>query len=178
MWPFNKKKTQPILCGEQIREEVDLAMAELEAKTFGLDAIIHFKEAAWSLNLEEGKLSFIPENSIGKKNDDTPTMKAIAPVQVIGTFNTEDETFLWGWDHPSIDEPFAEHARKVKAYGEEHQLEPLTSRKVTCSEADCWEFTALACKLNEAQGAYRGPSDETLVFMTFGKVELVPEKPL
>jgi hypothetical protein len=30
----------------------------------------------------------------------------------------------------------------------------------------------VACKLCEAQGAYRGPSDTALVFMNFGDVQL------
>jgi hypothetical protein len=35
-----------------------------------------------------------------------------------------------------------------------------------------WEFTALACHLCDAQGAYRGPAGTALVFMTFGEVTL------
>ncbi len=48
-------------------------------------------------------------------------------------------------------------------------------RKVECAESDCWEFTALACKLCDAKGAYRGPSDTARVFMTFGEVTLSHE---
>jgi hypothetical protein len=46
------------------------------------------------------------------------------------------------------------------------------TRKLNCDEADCWEFTALACQLCKAEGAYRGPGGTTLVFMTFGKITM------
>jgi hypothetical protein len=46
------------------------------------------------------------------------------------------------------------------------------SRKVACDEAEAWEFTALACKLCNAQGAYRGPAGSARVFMTFDDVQL------
>ncbi len=34
------------------------------------------------------------------------------------------------------------------------------------------KVTAIACKLNGAEGAYRGPAGNTLVFMTYGNVQL------
>jgi hypothetical protein len=51
-------------------------------------------------------------------------------------------------------------------------LHRLTTQKLECTEDEAWEFTALACKLGNAQGGYRGPMGPTLVFMTFGKVSL------
>jgi hypothetical protein len=40
------------------------------------------------------------------------------------------------------------------------------------SEDNAWQLTALACKLADAQGGYRGPMGSTLVFVTFGKPSL------
>ena len=56
--------------------------------------------------------------------------------------------------------------------GEEHGIAALTTRKLECDEAEAWEFTALACKLCDAQGGYRGPAGSTLIFMTFDDVQL------
>ncbi len=162
MWPFKKKKSPLILTGEKVRDRVEQARVEVEAKMSSLDAIIHFGEAVWNADLEEGTISFI-----------TPSeMTATAPVQVIGTYNQNDNTFLWGWDHPSIDDPIAKHAKILKEYGQENKLSPLTERTIKCSEEDCWEFTILASHLNKAQGIYKGISGETLIFMTFGEVNL------
>jgi hypothetical protein len=48
----------------------------------------------------------------------------------------------------------------------------LTTSKLACPEEQCWELTALACMLAEAQGAYRGPAGAGRIFMTFGNVTL------
>lgn len=64
-------------------------------------------------------------------------------------------------------EDLGEHARAVRRYGERHHLEPLTTRVVSASEEQAWEFAAVADLLGRAQCAYRGPAGETLVFMTF-----------
>ena len=93
-------------------------------------------------------------------------------MQFIGSYNTMDGTWLWGWDNPSLEAPLTEHARKVRAYGQERGYDLLTTPKLACPEAQCWELTALACMLAEAQGAYRGPAGPTSVFMTFDEVKL------
>ncbi len=96
-------------------------------------------------------------------------------MQIVGTYNTEDGTFLWGWDHPSVQEPLREHAKLAKKFGEEHNLPDYTNRIVECSEDDAWKFTAVAARLGNANGAYRGPAGTALVYMTFGEIKL--EKP-
>ena len=93
-------------------------------------------------------------------------------MQIIGTYNADDGTWLWGWDHPSVPAPLQQHARRLKVYGEERGIAAITTRKLSCEEAEAWDFAALACKLCEAQGAYRGPAGSALVFMTFGEVKL------
>ncbi len=79
---------------------------------------------------------------------------------------------MWGWDHPSVPEGCRLHARKTYDYGVIHHLSDLTSRILACNEARAWDFVALATHLNEAQGAYRGSTGNTLVFMTFGSATL------
>jgi len=96
-------------------------------------------------------------------------------VQVIATRNGDDGTLMWGWDHPSIAEPLRKHARKVREFGEQHGYNWLTTQMIHCPEDKAWELTALACKLNEAQGAYRGPSGNAAIFMTFDNVRLTKQ---
>jgi hypothetical protein len=126
--------------------------------------------AAWHINdatnvrvdQQAGTLAFVfPDGHL-----------ATCPMQIVGTFNSADNTWLWGWDHPSVREPIQHHARLVKAYGEQHQLSRLTTSKLHCPAAAAWQFTALACKLAQSQGAYATTSGSTVVFMTFGSVEL------
>lgn len=137
-------------------------MEGLRLQTAAHDAAWHLGEASWSVDQDTGKIVFVAPNGI----------TATCPVQIIGTFNSLDNTFLWGWEHPSVVSPLQEHARKVREYGERHSIAELTTQKINCTEEKAWELTALACRLNEAQGAYRGPAGTTFVFMTFGLVTL------
>lgn len=110
----------------------------------------------WDVDLEAGLISFSGDGQV-----------VVAPVQVIGTYNSQDGTWLWGWDHPSVPEALASDARLARDFGERYRLAAFTTREVTCDEQDAWQFTALACHLAGAAGAYRGPSGTTFAFMTF-----------
>src|SRR5262249_6441518 len=117
--------------------------------------------ADWGVDQNTGMITFT-----GKK------VTATAPAQIIGTYDTQDGTWLWGWDHPSVADPMAEHARRVHEYGEEHRILDLITRKLAGDELQAWEFAALACYLCGAQGTFRGPAGTALVYMTFGEVTL------
>ena len=93
-------------------------------------------------------------------------------MQIIGSFDTTTSEWLWAWANPSIAEPLKRDSLKVKDYGQKHRITRLTSAEWFGKEDDAWSMTALACKLCEAEGAYRGPAGTTFIFMTFGKVEL------
>jgi len=144
------------------RKFVEQSMEELRIKTGAHDATWRLGEADWSVDQDTGKIVFTRPDGI----------TATCSVQIVGTYNTEDGTWLWGWDHPSVQPPLQEHARRVRAFGEERGIEALTTRKLKCAESDAWEFAAMACRLGDAQGAYRGPSGPALVFMTFSDVQL------
>jgi|GEM_PF-2846830 len=141
-----------------LQPQIDKAMAGLRALTAAHDGVFRISQADWSVDQDEGAITFTSPNG----------MIAKAPVQIVGSYNTRDGTWLWGWDNPSLEDSLTEHARKVQSYGREHGYEVLTTPMLTCPEEQCWELTALACMLAEAQGAYSGPAGEVRVFMTFG----------
>ncbi|HEY2840902.1 MAG TPA: hypothetical protein VGJ26_17225 [Pirellulales bacterium] len=72
---------------------------------------------------------------------------AEAELQIVGTYNTVDGTFLWGWDHPSVAEPLRKHAGLAREFGEKHRLSKYTDRKIECTEDEAWKFTAVAARL-------------------------------
>ena len=155
------KKARPM--GEdEFHELLDHSMEELRAKTrahtegWGLGTCDR-----WDLDQQDGRLVFT-----------SPKLVATAPAQIIGTYSTQSGTWLWGWDHPSVEPALQKDAKRVLEFGEQNEVEVLTTRKLECSEDEAWEFTALACHLCGAQGGYRGPAGPALVFMTFGKVTL------
>jgi len=116
----------------------------------------------WDLSQNTGELVFSLPDGI----------KAICPAQIIGTYNSEDRTWMWAWANPSIDERLRADALKVRKYGEEHRIDRLTKPKWEGTEDDAWAMAALAVKLCGEQGAYRGPSGTTYVFIAFGEVKL------
>ncbi len=76
-------------------EELQLK-TEAHKKAWGLDKILR-----WDFNQGSGKLEFsLPDG-----------LKAVAPAQIIGTYNSEDHTWLWAWANPSIEEKL--QARKL-----------------------------------------------------------------
>lgn len=140
-----------------------VSIEELELKTrghveaWGLDKIDR-----WDLNQETGELSFSFADGI----------RAVARAQIIGTYNSEDQTWLWAWANSSVDEQLKKDAQKVREYGEKHRIERLTKSKWKGTEKDAWAMAALAVKLCEAQGAYLGPAGKTYVFISFGEITL------
>jgi hypothetical protein len=60
----------------------------------------------------------------------------------------------------------------MREYGRKHGIERLSNPGWKGSEAEAWEMTALAVKLCNEQGAYRGPAGHTFVFIAFGEVQL------
>ncbi len=146
---------------------LDRCMEELRVKTAAHDGIWQLSQADWDLDQDAGTIVFTSPKGI----------TATCPVQIIGTLNTADGTWLWGWDHPSVDPALQAHARLCRDYGERHGIEVLTAQKLqNMSEDDAWQLTALACKLADAQGGYRGPAGQTLVFVTFGEPALRKRK--
>ena len=120
------------------------------------------EEANWAADQDTGRIRFnFADGTIAE-----------AELQIVGTYNTLDGTFLWGWDHPSVAKPLQKHASLAKDFGEKHRLSKYMERKVKCSEEDAWEFTAVAARLGKANGAYRGPAGTAFVYMTFGKITL------
>jgi hypothetical protein len=140
----------------------DRANAELQAKTSAHVGTWHMDGARWDADLEAGTLTFTNQRG----------WTITAPVQVVGTRSLADGTWLWGWDHPSVPAPRAQDAQLVKAFGEAQGLAALTTRTIFAGEEEAWEFTALAAHLSGANGAYRGPTGQAEVFMTFGQITI------
>lgn len=147
------------LSDAEIDAVFERATTELDAKTAAHVGTWHLDRSTWAADLEAGLITFT--NDLG--------WTITAPVQVVGTYNSNDGTFLWGWDHPSVPAPVARDAALARDFGEAQGLEMLTTRQVEMDEDAAWELTALAVHLAGAQGAYRGPSGSTFVFMTFGE---------
>lgn len=148
--------SEPDLIITRANNEMQLR-SQAAADMWGLDT------ATWGVDLHTGTITFTSNEK---------ELTVTAPVQVIGTYDTENSTWLWGWDHPSVSESLGEYARRVRDFGEQYHQEALTTRKIVASMDDAWEFTALACHLADGQGGYKGVSGSTCVFMVYGPLTL------
>ncbi|MGB0387205.1 MAG: DUF6882 domain-containing protein [Ardenticatenaceae bacterium] len=120
------------------------------------------QEESWDIDQNNGTISFTFANGV----------VATAPVQIVGTHNPVDGTFLWGWANPSIHKRLTAHADLVKQYGSQNQVSLFVREQVKCTEDEAWAFTAVAVRLAKANGAYRANAEGPWVYVTFGKVTL------
>ncbi|AOM39788.1 DUF6882 domain-containing protein [Xenorhabdus hominickii] len=122
-------------------------------------------EASWSVDQDEGTIIFhAPDNIV-----------AMAPVQIVGTYDQNQGSWMWGWANSSIKKSLTKDALTVQAYGERYSNVLLTEHVSEMDENEAWQLAALACELNSQQGVYRGVAGSTLIFMTFGEVSLHQE---
>lgn len=145
---------------------LEKSMADLRAKTMGHTAWGFGKADQWSLDMSQGDLVFTFANGV----------VATCPAQIIGSLDTSDGSWLWGWANPSIPDELKRDSLRIREYGEKHQIDRLTEAEWQGSEEDAWQMAALACTLCEAQGVYRGPAGTALVFISFGSVRLGPKR--
>ncbi len=152
-------------------EEVDIdrfwaeAWYELNMRQQDLARRHKLAEAAWTVDQNAGLIHF------DRKDGGVVS----APVQIIGTWNPKNETFTWGWDHPSVQTRLRANAERTRWFGERNGLDELTKPSLRASEADAWRLAAVAMKVNAARGVYRGPTDGPVVFMTIGELRVQHE---
>jgi hypothetical protein len=139
------------------------AMEGLRLQTAGHQGAWRFgEEERWDLNQSSGELVFTFPDKI-----------VTAPAQIIGTFDSQANTWMWAWANHSIAEPLKEDSRRVLDYGNQRGIRKLTAPKWPGEEMDGWRMAAVANRLCSSNGAYRGPANTTLVFLTFGEIQLV-----
>ena len=142
-------------------QQIEKATNGLQVLTAAHDELWQIGTADWSIDQDAGTVTFTSEKYV-----------ATAPIQFVGTYNADDQTWLWAWGNPSMNGPLVEHAKTLQVIGEQRKWEAVTTRKFKCPEDQCWELAALACLLLDQQGVYRGPAGSTYVFFTFGKITL------
>lgn len=138
-------------------------MAELQLKTTAHVGTWHLDEVDWTVDQQTGQIQF---------TDTKRGMLITAPVQILGTYDTQASTWMWSWANPSIDVSLQHDAKKTQEYGKQKGYSKLTSPKIGCDQQAAWNLAALACMVCGQQGVYRGPAGTTMVFMAFGKVSI------
>jgi len=90
----------------------------------------------------------------------------------VGSFSEKSRTWKWSWATEHMRDGEREGLAKVKIYGEENELEPLSSGLVNGDEHTGWEMTAIAAKILNALGVYRFQEDDLTFYLIFtGEVD-------
>ena len=119
------------------------------------------KAAHWGVDLAAGEITwYFPRGKMVR-----------APVQLIGTWTSTDETFLWGWDHPSAPPGSATASAAVRSHAETCGLTVLQERKLKCRFDEAWHYAALGVLAGDLQGVYRGQaSEKAWAYLGFGRI--------
>jgi len=97
---------------------------------------------------------------------------ASAPAQILGSWSSEVQSFVWSWDNASIAEPLCETAATVRAFGAEHDIGALTASPLSLDEAQVRDVVALAFRVGRCTGLYHPFDGRLATYMAFGEVTL------
>lgn len=148
------------MTAEALLEQV---VHEFHLKNEALENVWRLSESAWFFDQDQGTITF-------SHADGT---RASAPMQIVGSLNTEKGSWLWATAHDSVNADLAKHAALAQAELRRLGAPELAEDYQQANEERAWEYTALAAKLGGTQGVYRAPIGSSLLgFMTFG--ELTP----
>jgi hypothetical protein len=146
------------------------ATADLAVKTQTQEAQWQISRCLWNANLDTGVITFRSPTGI----------IATGPVQVIGTYNTTEQVWLWSWGNQSFKPAVTQHAQKLRDLGQQHKIEVFTTPAVKIPEQGCWQLSAAVFHLNGDQGVHAGPAtpdSPLIVFLAFGPLQFTQGPP-
>jgi len=113
---------------------------------------------SWSADLAAGTITF--ESDSGALT---------GPVQFIGSYSPDTETWMWGWALDGLPEHVTTAVTKAAGYGIANSISALTTPKlwgVDKTTAD--ELAAVAIHLSGAGTLYRGAGGAAVAYLAFG----------
>jgi len=122
-------------------------------------------EHSWNLDLEKGNVDF------GEGR--------VFPVQLIGTESEKEKTWLWAWanEKSNIPENLLSEVNKLRAFGDENQIEFLSKPEIVLDEISAHEFGMIASGFSDADAYYHGAFDGGAILFLVYETSLpkVPE---
>lgn len=137
----------------EAHEQLQARQAE-HRKAWGLG-----QESGWEASLERGTIGFLFADG----------RKVSAPIQVIGTHDPSDNSFVWSWANKTIPAALTDHAKQLKAFGEHNGIKSFTQPiQQPVDEDQAWIFVTVAHRLAQANGVYRIRHGKVWYYLTFG----------
>jgi hypothetical protein len=108
-------------------------------------------------------------------SDQSHTPRVLADVQVVGSVNTDDRTWLWSWANPDVGASLYRDILEVQMLGETRGIEQLTTPFWDGDAVDGWEMTSISAYVLQAEGAYRATAPQGFSYLVMTSVERLPE---
>lgn len=146
---------------EEFQEYIDACFDELEKKqqylvdTFGFGSFDKFK------------YDFDKEELYLLKNEEVLVKARIVP---IGSFNTENGTWMWGWANEAFSESLRSKSSKLKELEAITGFEMFGNDMAEIDEDMAWEIAGMSLHLLGFEGIYRGPANNTHYFYAMEQV--------
>lgn len=120
-------------------------------------------DQGWQFDMGAGTIAFGPE--------------LVFPVQILGSFSRQSETWLWGWANEQSGIPAAllAQARQLQAYGAQHGIERLTTPSFEATEHELHVVGSIASGMFDASGYFLADYGPGIMLVTVksGQVDRV-----
>jgi hypothetical protein len=129
-------------------------------------ALMQQRNEEWRQKFELEHATYFWDLETAEIGFTTTNRRVIADMCVAGTVSHSEGTFLWGWANESLPALSIAGLETVRAFGEEHDLELLTSSSLPGGRAQGLECVAIAGRLQNAAGVFIDPLDDVTMFFT------------
>ncbi|XVV10934.1 DUF6882 domain-containing protein [Actinoplanes sp. CA-131856] len=97
---------------------------------------------------------------------------ATASAQIIGSYNPSKASWQWAWANESILPAMSRDSRSVREWAKQHGQDGLVHPRVKADAEMAATLSALAVRITQATGFYRGTGSSVIPIITFGPVTL------
>ncbi|MBR7833264.1 hypothetical protein KDL01_08305 [Actinospica durhamensis] len=101
-----------------------------------------------------------------------PDKSATAPAQILASYNRSSGSWMWAWANPSILPEMSRASGEIRDWAQARGHHTLAEPTIAADDQKADTLSALALRITEATGFYRGPSGAAFAIITFGPVTL------
>ncbi len=97
---------------------------------------------------------------------------ASAQAQILGSWNSEVNTFVWSWDNETIQAPLCASAEEVRAFGVENDVPALCTSPLKVDKEQVGDLMALAFVVGRCTGLFQPVDGPLASYIAFGAVTI------